>query len=277
MFHEEKGIAVCGLACVLCSESSCPGCQKKNCDDLKQCSVYRCASGKDFIGCYQCDDFPCGEEILNSPKARAFNRYAKENGVGKLFARLRENFDSGIVYHRADGLKGDYDSLEGEEQVLCLIEFGQGVNPYDHCPTLETNHFRLRLVHETDAEDLLMCYSDPKVQCIINSDNCTNDFKYSTVNEMLECIRFWHKEYESGGFIRWSIVDKDSGRAIGTMEMFCKDEKLGVLRVDVTSSSENRVLLRGLFSLATKHFYTLFNVDSMVTKPLLRQPREFLC
>jgi len=64
-----------------------------------------------------------------------------------------------------------------------------GMNPYDCCPTLETKHFNLRLVKEADAKDLLLCYSDPQVQCIVNNDNCTSDFKYSTLDEMLECIR----------------------------------------------------------------------------------------
>jgi len=152
--------------------------------------------------------------------------------------------------------------VEGDDVTM----FHEGLNPYDFCPELETDYFRLRLVRESDAEDLLLCYSDPHVHCILNSDNCTSDFKYSTVNEMLDCIRFWLNEYQERGFVRWSIVDRDSGKAAGTIEMFGDRDKWGILRVDVAANYEERALLSELFGLAKRHFFTLFKVDTILTK-----------
>lgn len=45
-FYDEKGLAVCGLACVLCSKEECPGCKARSCEEGGHCSVYQCAIGK---------------------------------------------------------------------------------------------------------------------------------------------------------------------------------------------------------------------------------------
>jgi RimJ/RimL family protein N-acetyltransferase len=124
----------------------------------------------------------------------------------------------------------------------------------------------LRLAQESDAEDLLMCYSDPEVQRILNSDNCSSDFKYSTIVEMLDCLQSWLHQYQSHAFIRWSIIDRHASKAIGTIEMFGDKERWGILRVDLASRYENREFLDELFVLAKRHFFTLFKVDRMLTK-----------
>ncbi|CAA7600865.1 Protein of unknown function DUF3795 [Acididesulfobacillus acetoxydans] len=128
-FYAEKDLALCGLACVLCSHEDCSGCKERGCKEGSNCSVYQCATGKGFDGCYQCDEFPCEEKMLQGIRNRAFNRYAKEHGKQALLDRLRDNFEQGIKYHKLDSLKGDYDMIDTENQVIQLIQFGKR-NPY---------------------------------------------------------------------------------------------------------------------------------------------------
>lgn len=91
IFHEDKGLAICGLACALCSEEACPGCRQGGCANATTCAIYRCASDKGLAGCYRCAEFPCSKSMFEQVRVRAFNRYAKEKGVERLMTRLREN------------------------------------------------------------------------------------------------------------------------------------------------------------------------------------------
>ncbi|MDR3149071.1 MAG: GNAT family N-acetyltransferase [Oscillospiraceae bacterium] len=99
--------------------------------------------------------------------------------------------------------------------------------------TYESERFLLRLVRESDAEDLLECYSDPAAQKLFYSDNCTSDFVYANADELREYIRSWLEAFESKGFYRFAIVDKTNGKAIGTIEMFGRPESQdNILRLD---------------------------------------------
>lgn len=181
---------------------------------------------------------------------------------------LRRNWEAGIVYHRADGLKGDYDAQLDERAVMDMLAFGRDYDPYATCPVFETDHFRLRLVCQGDAADLLACYADPLVRPIFNADNCTSDFCYDTVEEMSACIQFFMDMYEQRCFVRWSILDKHSGRAVGTMEMFSGDGEFGVLRIDLASAYEKEPFLHELLSLANERFHLLFQTEAMVVKAI---------
>lgn len=92
------------------------------------------------------------------------------------------------------------------------------INPYQVCPVFESERLIYRLVQEEDAEDLLECYSDAASIPLFNSDNCTNDFNFQMIEEMSGCIRFWLDEYARHSFVRFSIVEKDSDKAVGTIE-----------------------------------------------------------
>lgn len=134
-FYQEKDLAVCGLACVLCSSEECPGCKAKGCRKESDCRIHKCASEKGLEGCYLCEEFPCQEEMFKGVRIRAFNQYARQFGKKALLERLHENFKNGISYHRGDGIKGDYDCLETEEEVMQLIRFGR--EKLQECPVHE--------------------------------------------------------------------------------------------------------------------------------------------
>lgn len=268
-FYTEREMGFCGLACVLCSSADCLGCKGRGHNEGCDCTIYQCAIQKEIDGCYQCNSFPCSEEMFKQTRIRAFNHYARQFGKQNLLERLRINQQQGVAYHRADGLKGDYDSFIAEDDIMRLIAFGSH-NPYLRSPRLETETFLLRLVQLDDAQDLLVCYSDPKAQELFNSDHCTSDFCYQTVEEMENCIRYWLREYETQSYIRFAIVNKENKKAVGTIEMFgmigeYKTER-GLLRLDIASSYEKEVYLKELFSCCFDTFFLMFGVQDIITK-----------
>ena len=145
-------------------------------------------------------------------------------------------------------------------------------NPYEICPTFETDSFILSLVSEEDAEGLLKCYSDPKAQKIFNSDKCSGDFCMYKIEDMSACIRAWLFAYAQQEFIRFAIIDKSLSKAIGTVEMFGYvgkyKVKTAILRVDVCSEYENADSLFEIFSVCSENFFDLFEVDVIATKAI---------
>ena len=145
-------------------------------------------------------------------------------------------------------------------------------NPYETCPTFETESFILRLISEQDSEDLLKCYSDSKAQKLFNSDRCTGDFCIYKIEDMLLCTKAWLWAYSQQEFIRFSIIDKSLSKAIGTVEMFGyigkTKTKTGILRVDISSEYENAHYLNEIFSVCNKNFFDLFEVDIIATKAI---------
>ena len=81
------------------------------------------------------------------------------------------------------------------------------MNVYQSCPFFVTPQFTLRLVRRSDAPGLLKVYSDKQAQHYFNSDNCTSDFRYSTLEEMQQCVDFWLASYARQEFVRWVILD----------------------------------------------------------------------
>ncbi|MCM1991626.1 GNAT family N-acetyltransferase [Oceanirhabdus seepicola] len=147
-------------------------------------------------------------------------------------------------------------------------------NPYERCPIYESKGFILRLVEEKDSEDLLECYSNPIAAKFFNSDNCTSDFIYETLDEMKECIKFWICEYKNNGYVRFSIVDKIRNKAIGTIEMFAKQDyigefgEVGVLRLDLASKYEKVEVITELLDTIEANFYCDFEVENIITKAI---------
>jgi len=208
--------------------------------------------------------------MLQNKRIRAFNGFAQKFGVQALIDRLRINYENGIEYHKLDGSPGDYDILETEEEIHRLLRFGTST-PYENCPTLETEHFLLRLVSENDAKDLLLCYSDPKSQAIFDNENFANNLHCSTVEDMIENIRFWIAEYNDKAYVRFAVLDKKIQKTIGTVEMYSSNDFFGehnggILRIDLASSYETEPYLAELLQLASSSFFDLFGAEIFITK-----------
>ena len=52
------------------------------------------------------------------------------------------------------------------------------MNPYRQCPIYQNENYRIRFVKQSDVNDLLKVYSDPKTVALCNCDNCEDDFYY---------------------------------------------------------------------------------------------------
>ena len=88
----------------------------------------------------------------------------------------------------------------------------------------ENEYYMLRMTNKEDKADLLKVYSDEKSVPFFNSDNCGgDDFYYTTEKRMEQAIEFWHWEYDRQGFVRWTIVSKETNEAVGTIELFHRE------------------------------------------------------
>lgn len=120
----ELGIAVCGLACCLCSENAtCPGCLAQGCPGDATCENRRCAGEKFLTYCYECTE-DCQKGLLHKIKPYGFTQFVKRYGEEALLDCLEENEKNGIVYHR-EGIYGDYDDFEDVEELLDFIRTGK--------------------------------------------------------------------------------------------------------------------------------------------------------
>ncbi len=151
----------------------------------------------------------------------------------------------------------------------------KGKSPYDECPVYTSDHFRLRLVEEGDAADLLRCYSDESAVRLMNADNCTSDFHYRTIEEMVACIRDWLGAYGQRSYVRFSVIDTQDAKAVGTIEMYSGtgDASItikggGILRLDLCSAYEAQDYIRELLGLSIENFYDAFGVQQILTKAI---------
>ena len=110
------------------------------------------------------------------------------------------------------------------------------MNAYLECPTIKTKSFTIRLIRKADSESLFQCYNDERAVCLMNDDNCDFGFYVESREKMLETIGYWLDFYEKQYFIRFSIVDNATDKAVGTIEGFVGET--GVLRVDISSDFE---------------------------------------
>lgn len=137
-------------------------------------------------------------------------------------------------------------------------------NVYETCPVYETETFLLRLVKREDAAELLSCYSDKKAVEKCNTDCCTSDFHYTSLEQMEECIDFWLKEYEAKAYVRFAVVPKEVGKPKGTVEVF--GGSFGVLRIDLAASYDKACYIEELLRLAVLHFIRDFKIKSLKVK-----------
>lgn len=146
---------------------------------------------------------------------------------------------------------------------------------YKSCPVMENNQYVLTLVTMKDAPDLLKVYGDERSVPLFNSDNCHGDlFYYSTLDRMEEAIRFWISEYEKKRFVRWGIFVKEKKEVVGTIELFHRDSvdyfhDCGLLRLDLRSDYERKVVIEDILSLVVPNTWELFDCSLIATKAVI--------
>jgi RimJ/RimL family protein N-acetyltransferase len=269
-FREKRGIAYCGLACVLCSVQDCPGCAAGIASG-GDCSVGKCAVSKGVDGCYACPEYAsCTESMPHGKRSQAFNRYASEFGIEALLDRLRINYDNGITYHTPGKTSGDYDALETEGEIFQLLRYGRN-DPYASCPEFDTEHFYLRQVREEDAEELLCFYGDLSGWMFFGNAWCNGIFSssHATVEEMRKCIRSWLDAYTDKFLIRLSVTDKTEGKPIGTIEIFDNLDKAkrgAALHIDLSAPYETQGYLAELLALADEELFRLFGFKYLIIR-----------
>ena len=265
-FQGKRGIGYCGLACVLCSVKDCPGCAVGIAGG-GDCSAGKCAVDKGVEGCYACPDYAsCTESMPRGKRSQAFNRYVREFGKQALIDRLRVNYQNGITYHRPDKTSGDYDVLETMDEIYQLLRYGRN-NPYKNCPEFYTEHFHLRQVRDADAEELLCFYGDLSEWMFFGNEMSNSIFasRHATLEEMRKCISVWLDEYKNKYYIRFSVIDKATDKAIGTIEVFDnagKDDSY--LHIDLSAQYENQSHISELLTLADKELFKIFNIKNLL-------------
>lgn len=154
---------------------------------------------------------------------------------------------------------------------------------YEVCPQFENEKYLLRFLSEKDCLDLLKVYSDKKAISLCNSDSCSGDFYFTTMELMKSVIEAWQGEYERKGFVRWSIIDKCKDEAIGTIELFHRNAEdyfteCGLLRLDLRSDYENTSEIESILSLIVPPTFEMFKCDKVATKaiPEARERRAAL-
>ena len=143
------------------------------------------------------------------------------------------------------------------------------MNVYETCPVITTEHLTLRLVCREDAGGLLKVYSDRRARPFFNADNCTSDFCYDRLPEMVACVNMWMWSYENGYFVRWTILHGEA--PVGTVEMFRRDDGedgrgCGVLRIDVGSRYERERVFDELLPALVPVCHEGFGCAAVLTK-----------
>ena len=162
-------------------------------------------------------------------------------------------------------------SLFGKKILLSPTE-RKTEDPYSQFPIFESARFLLREVEESDLSDLLEVYSDPLSWPYFNSDNCHgDDFHYLTAERMLRAIEFWNFSYQNRHFVRWTIADRRTGKAIGTIEAFHRkaDEEApecALMRLDLRHDYEESPYVTSILSLVIEELYPLFGTENILTK-----------
>ena len=81
---------------------------------------------------------------------------------------------------------------------------------FSHIPTLETPRLILRGMRVSDAPDMYEYARRPSVTEYLTWD------AHTSVEETRQYLTYVGQRYRTGDFYDWSVVDKESGRMIGT-------------------------------------------------------------
>lgn len=81
-------------------------------------------------------------------------------------------------------------------------------------------------------------------------------------------------EYSYGGYVRFAIIDKETRKAVGTIEIFAKKDiykdygKVGALRLDLKSNYETNDSISEIIQIVSEYFGDLFEINSVITKAI---------
>jgi RimJ/RimL family protein N-acetyltransferase len=146
---------------------------------------------------------------------------------------------------------------------------------YERAPAFESDHFLLRPVASGDAADLLAVYADPAVQGVLEACSAWNCMVYGygakTLADMEACIDFWQEEYKKKYYIRFAIVDKGRGVAVGTAEMYQREAGgfgggMLCLRLDLCSAYETEPCIGELLGLSAADAAPAFGARGVFTR-----------
>jgi len=130
----------------------------------------------------------------------------------------------------------------------------KSVSVYEKCPVYESENFVLRLVCTDDAADLLACYKHPTVSVAANGAGCNYGYGSQTAAEMRAFIARWLEEYQNRWFVRFSIVDKQTNKAVGTVEVMDSGILPVHLMLDLEARYENEECLSELIAVFDSFF-----------------------
>lgn len=159
---------------------------------------------------------------------------------------------------------------------------------YEDWRSYENQEFLLRPVRLIDAEELLEVYSDKEAQKRFNIDNFSHPCFFDTMEQMQNELEYYQKAYQEREFVRWSIVDKETGGIIGTVENFHReaiDQSTGeprdafhdvaLLRLDIRSDYEKEPVFLSLIHLILESAYDDFECNCIATKaPQIAEERR---
>ena len=186
----------------------------------------------------------------------------------------KENGNICLIKEREFGIMG-YDvsnELTKYKKIKRTVRMRQNMDVFTVCPEYETEHFKIRKLGAGDAEGLFPCYSDPEAARYFNGDCCGDDFYYTDKEKFRECVEYWLSRYEARDFVRWSVLDKETGLLIGTLEVcpslkYAVDgRKMGILRIDLKSEYERWPVLKELMDVLICHIYEDLEVASIIMK-----------
>ena len=130
--------------------------------------------------------------------------------------------------------------------------------PFFQCPEYNSEHFFIRKMKMEEAAKYF------------NGDCCNDDFYYTDYEKFLNCMEFWESRYEIHDFVRFSVVEKETGTVIGMVEV-CPSQKysvddqwMGILRIDLRSQYE--AFYDEVLQVMIEHLYDDFGVSALLTK-----------
>ena len=149
------------------------------------------------------------------------------------------------------------------------------ISVYDVIPTLENEKYILRAIEaKKDLDDLFEVYSDKKSVPFFNSDNCYGEtFYFETKERMKQSIDFWDREYSQKKYVRMAIEDRQTGKVIGTIELFNRKandyfNNCGLLRLDLRSDYEKEESILNILDVIIPRTKELFECEMVATKAI---------